>query len=83
MDIVDTRLRDPDRDRAGGIGGACVRTVVPVQPGVSYLIAVGAGGTAIAGSIEPPYSMSGGTGASYHSVGAGGSGGPGYAILTW
>ena len=51
--------------------------------GVSTGVGGNMGGTAIVGTIERPYSMDGGAGASYRSVGAGSAGGPGYAIITW
>jgi hypothetical protein len=41
------------------------------------------GGAAVTGSIELPYFMGGGAGASYRSIGPGGDGGNGYAIISW
>lgn len=51
--------------------------------GTSQGIGGNLGGAAITGSVQLPYLMDGGVGASYRSVGSGGDGGNGYAIISW
>ena len=51
--------------------------------GTSQGIGGNLGGPAITGSVQLPYFMDGGAGAGYRSIGPGGDGGNGYAIISW
>jgi hypothetical protein len=68
----------------GGIPASAAGVKRTGRPGgVSTGVGGNLGGAAIQGSIEDPYFMDGGAGASYRSTAAGGAGGTGYAIISW
>ena len=76
--------KTPDTGGAGGVpdpAAGIKRT--GHTGGTSTGIEGGNGGVAVQGTIELPYSMDGGDGASYRSTGPGGEGGDGYAVLSW
>ena len=76
--------KNPDAGGAGGIPDPSAGVQRSGHNGgKSFGIEGNLGGAAILGSIQLPYFMDGGAGASYRSTGNGGDGGPGYAIISW